>query len=207
MFQKTYTVDYLTKKRVENTGELPSYYCENTHPKIIDRDIWECVQLEFHRRDRFSKERKVIKFYGENEKLMFSARMFCRVCGNNLMRRKSKRKEDMGEYYWGCKKYRMGRYKEIGPDDCNNGIRIKEALLEEVFVRAWNQLVEDRGWENEVKPKDVLEKYRVAELIKLTNEIGKIEKLTYELVLKTLDYIEIDNDGKIEIVFLAGIKI
>ncbi|SNT27956.1 hypothetical protein SAMN05446037_10723 [Anaerovirgula multivorans] len=28
LLQKTYTVDFLTKKRVENTGEIPQYYVE-----------------------------------------------------------------------------------------------------------------------------------------------------------------------------------
>jgi hypothetical protein len=29
--QKTYTVDFLTKMRVENNGEVPQYYVEDSH--------------------------------------------------------------------------------------------------------------------------------------------------------------------------------
>lgn len=31
LLQKTYTVDFLTKKRVSNNGIVPQYYVENSH--------------------------------------------------------------------------------------------------------------------------------------------------------------------------------
>jgi site-specific DNA recombinase len=31
LLQKTYTVDFLTKKRVKNNGIVPQYYVENSH--------------------------------------------------------------------------------------------------------------------------------------------------------------------------------
>lgn len=34
LLQKTYTVDFLSKKRAENDGEVPQYYVENSHPAI-----------------------------------------------------------------------------------------------------------------------------------------------------------------------------
>ena len=35
ILQKSYTVDFLTKKKKINEGELPQYYVENSHPAII----------------------------------------------------------------------------------------------------------------------------------------------------------------------------
>lgn len=35
LLQKTYTVDFLTQKRVSNNGIVPQYYVENSHPAII----------------------------------------------------------------------------------------------------------------------------------------------------------------------------
>ena len=43
LLQKTYTVDFLSKKRAENDGDVPQYYVENSHPAIIDKDTWEAV--------------------------------------------------------------------------------------------------------------------------------------------------------------------
>ena len=35
LLQKTYTVDFLTKKRVKNNGLIPQYYVENNHEPIM----------------------------------------------------------------------------------------------------------------------------------------------------------------------------
>ena len=42
--QKTYTVDFLTKKRVKNKGIMPQYYVENDHPAIIPKSVFMQVQ-------------------------------------------------------------------------------------------------------------------------------------------------------------------
>lgn len=39
--KKTYTVDFLTKKRVENNGDVFQYYVEESHAAIIDKGKWE----------------------------------------------------------------------------------------------------------------------------------------------------------------------
>jgi site-specific DNA recombinase len=56
LFQKTYTIDFLSKKRAENNGEVPQYYVEESHPAIIDKDMWEAVQLEMDRRKAFAEK-------------------------------------------------------------------------------------------------------------------------------------------------------
>ena len=38
LLQKTYTVDFLSKKRVKNNGIVPQYYVENSHEPIIPRE-------------------------------------------------------------------------------------------------------------------------------------------------------------------------
>ena len=48
--QKTYTVDFLNKKRVQNKGIVPQYYVENSHEPIIPRDLYMQVQEEMIRR-------------------------------------------------------------------------------------------------------------------------------------------------------------
>lgn len=40
LLQKTYTVDYLSKKRIKNNGIMPQYYVENDHEAIIPKDIF-----------------------------------------------------------------------------------------------------------------------------------------------------------------------
>jgi len=40
LLQKTYTVDFLSKKRVKNQGIVPQYYIEDNHEAIIPRELF-----------------------------------------------------------------------------------------------------------------------------------------------------------------------
>ena len=50
LLQKTYTTDFLTKKRIKNNGTIPQYYVEGDHEAIIPKDIFLLVQEELVRR-------------------------------------------------------------------------------------------------------------------------------------------------------------
>jgi len=50
LLQKKFTVDFLTKKRKANEGEVPQYYVQNSHPAIIEPDEFDAVQAEIARR-------------------------------------------------------------------------------------------------------------------------------------------------------------
>ena len=41
LLQKTYTVDFLTKKRVKNNGIVQQYYVEDSHPPIINKEEFD----------------------------------------------------------------------------------------------------------------------------------------------------------------------
>lgn len=43
LLQKTYTVDFMTKKKVINKGIVPQYYVEDDHEPIIPKELFtEC---------------------------------------------------------------------------------------------------------------------------------------------------------------------
>ena len=46
LLQKSYTVDFLSKKMKINEGEVPQYYVENSHPAIISPEVFDMVQLK-----------------------------------------------------------------------------------------------------------------------------------------------------------------
>ena len=46
LLQKTYTVDFMTKKKVKNTGLVPQYYVEDDHEAIIPKELFYRVQEE-----------------------------------------------------------------------------------------------------------------------------------------------------------------
>ena len=44
LLQKSFTVDFLTKKKKTNEGEIPQYYVKDNHEAIIDPETFEMVQ-------------------------------------------------------------------------------------------------------------------------------------------------------------------
>ncbi len=44
LLQKTYTTDFLTKKKKMNNGEVPQYYVKINHEEIIDENTFDMVQ-------------------------------------------------------------------------------------------------------------------------------------------------------------------
>ena len=46
LLQKTYTVDFMTKKKVMNNGIVPQYYVENDHEAIIPKELFYRVQYK-----------------------------------------------------------------------------------------------------------------------------------------------------------------
>lgn len=85
LLQKTYTVDFLTKERSVNNGEVPMYYVEKSHPAIIVKEIWEAVQLEMQRRKDYMDSNGVKQLdFIKVEDNPFSGRVICGTCGSPL---------------------------------------------------------------------------------------------------------------------------
>jgi hypothetical protein len=105
LLQKTYSTDYLTKKRAVNQGELPQYYIKNSHPGIVDCDTWACVQLELARQADYCKTHFISKYQISGEENPLSARIICATCGRTYMLLKAKRRGEEGRKYWRCKSF------------------------------------------------------------------------------------------------------
>src|SRR5690606_28412208 len=87
LLQKTYTVDFLTKKRVQNTGQIPRYYVEESHPAIITKDMREAVQLEMERRRAFAEKHGIVKVDYATVENPFAGRVICGHCGSPFGRK------------------------------------------------------------------------------------------------------------------------
>lgn len=74
ILQKTYTVDFLSKKVRKNTGERDSYLVTQSHEPIIAPDVYERVQRELSRR-RSARPKKA------DEDSPFANRLVCGDCG------------------------------------------------------------------------------------------------------------------------------
>lgn len=83
LLQKTYRENYLTKKTLINTGELPKYIATGTHEAIISEEDFNAVQAEIERRAAkyAPAEKDCMKRYP------FSALIVCDNCGKNYRRK------------------------------------------------------------------------------------------------------------------------
>lgn len=128
LLQKTYTVDFLSKKVKANDGEVPQYYVEHSHEAIIEPEIFELVQAEMKRRSGKEQHSGVS---------IFSGKVQCAECGGWY-----------GAKVWHSNdKYRRVVYQ------CNNKFRnksgcgtphITEDEVKNYFIKALNKLLSGR---------------------------------------------------------------
>ena len=126
LLQKTYTTDFLTKKKKVNEGEIPQYYVENAHPAIIEPSVFERVQLEMQKRASSENRHSGVG--------IFASRIKCGECGGWY-----------GSKVWhSTSKYRRTIYQ------CNNKFKngekcgtphLTEEAIKAAFVSAANTLL------------------------------------------------------------------
>lgn len=129
ILQKKFTVDFLTKKQKVNEGEVPQYYVENSHPAIIEPEVFDLVQAEIKRRKTTGRQQSGLD--------CFSSKIVCGECGGFY-----------GSKVWhSTDKYRRTVWQ------CNNkfknGTRCKtphlsEETLQRAFVEAFNRVIENK---------------------------------------------------------------
>ena len=87
LLQKTYTVDFLTKKREKNQGQIAQYYVGNNHPAIVKPEIWEAVQLEEQRRREYMKLHHIKAYSSDLANNPFASKIICGECGEAFGRK------------------------------------------------------------------------------------------------------------------------
>lgn len=131
LLQKTYTVDFLNKKRIKNNGEMPQYYVEDDHEAIIPKELFLKVQEEIARRgsqvDCMGRRR------GFSSKHCFTNLMYCAECGEPF-RRVHWNNRGCKSIVWRC----TSRLDKKG--ECH-ARTIYEDVLKQAFVTALNQLI------------------------------------------------------------------
>ena len=133
LLQKTYTTDFLTKKRIKNNGTMPQYYVEGDHEAIIPKDIFLLVQEELARRRRVhTTENGKRRCY--SCKHCFAQIVFCGECGE-YYRRVHWNNRGCRSIVWRC----CSRLENTG-HACRSRT-VNEAILEQVVLDAINQVL------------------------------------------------------------------
>ncbi|KZL92873.1 recombinase family protein [Clostridium magnum] len=133
LLQKTYTVDFLSKKRVKNNGIVPQYYVENSHEPIIPRDLYMQVQEEMVRRASIQSG-KGGKKRVYSSKYALSSTVYCGQCGD-IYRRVHWNNRGYKSIVWRC----VSRLEEK-ESDCTSPT-INEETLQTAVIKAINELL------------------------------------------------------------------
>jgi len=145
--QKTYTIDFLTKKKVKNQGYAPQYYIEDNHEAIIPKELFHQVQVEKARRASLNKAavtRKANK--AKKEKSKYSSKyvltelLTCGECGHSY-RRQTWSKYGQKSAVWRCE----DRLKQGTSSKCHHSPTLKEEQLHDAIMKAINNVVENNG--------------------------------------------------------------
>ncbi|MDO4302011.1 MAG: recombinase family protein [Clostridia bacterium] len=204
--QKGHTVDFLTKTRKKNEGELQKFYIEEDHEAIIEPEVWECVQLEMQRRKQYIKEHSLNSFSVKTETNPFYGKVLCGEC-NNTFGRKTWMNGEKSRKVWQCN----SRYRVKGVQSCCNR-HIEESTVEQIFIIAWNAIIDNLEscrvkWNVLASGEDLLMAYKARDFLKLTENAEHIDKVDTDFMIRVLDNITIYESGKIIIKFYDGTEI
>ena len=137
LLQKTVTVDFLTKKRVENRGIAPQYYVEGSHEAIIPRDLYMMVQEEMLRRSSLETGTGKKRVY--SGKYALSSIVYCEHCGD-LFQRTHWSIHGKKKIVWRC----TSRLHMKDSGICCPARTVPEAQLQKAVVRAVNEVFLDQ---------------------------------------------------------------
>lgn len=176
---KTFTVDPISHRRLENMGEEEKYYVNNHHEPIISEELFNEAQLLL--RKRSSKHNNTGRGEKYSRKYAFSSKIECAFCGGTAIRRKWHSGTSHESYNWQC-----GTSIKGGRTACADGKGIKETLIEEAFVEAFNRMNNDNREMIEEFLKNIEEALDInvhsSDLVKLKKEIASLEKKASRLV-------------------------
>ncbi len=182
---KTFKPDVLSKRRLKNEGQAPSYEVKNSHPSIISQEMFDLVQAEKLRRNTLRSSVKTGK--GKySRKYVLSGLLVCGQCGAKL--RRFGRALASGEYVptWVCVTHQKNRAAcDMKP--------LKETDILDAYKRAVGRLLGDAG--------EILEIVKAATKEGLdlpdTQSLDNIEEKLIRTRKKVLELFKDKRDGNI----------
>ena len=130
LLQKSFVVNFLTKKKKPNEGELPNYYIEDSHEPIIQPDEWEAVQAEIARRKTLGRPISC--------QSPFSTKIKCGCCGAWFGSKVWQSNTKYRAIIWRCNdRYKKSAQKCATP-------HIKDDVIKAAFPLAFNRFMGNR---------------------------------------------------------------
>ena len=141
LMQKTFRQDFINRKAIKNTGQLPMYLIENHHEGIVSREKYDAVQAEMARRNAAKSPSKnaVTGMASYASKYALSERLVCGECGT-LYRRCTWTRNGEKRVVWRC----VSRL-DYGKKYCHNSPTLDEAPLQQAILAVLNTAMADKN--------------------------------------------------------------
>lgn len=189
---KTFTVDPISKRRLDNFGEEDRFYIRDHHEPIISEEVFEKAQEILQRRSKARSLREDGKREKFSRQYAFSCLLECGFCGSTLSRRSCHSGTQYNKIIWQC----VTSTKK-GKKFCPDSKGIAESTIEQAFIESYRLLC--------ANDKDVLDEFlkrteetlcdsnAAKQLVKVERELQSIEMKRSKLVDMRLDE-EIDKN-------------
>lgn len=135
---KTFTVDPISKRRLENFGEEDQFYIRNHHEPIISEEVFDKAQEILARRTQVRKVGVLGKREKFTRKYSFSCITKCGFCGGALTRRNWHSGTTHSKIVWQCATATQG-----GKKYCPDSKGIEEKQIEQAFLESFRLLNAD----------------------------------------------------------------
>ncbi|MDO4977022.1 MAG: recombinase family protein [Eubacteriales bacterium] len=132
---KTFTLDPISKRRLDNHGEEEQYYIHDHHEPIISKEVFEKAQEIRNRRNGKKKSALVGKREKYSRQYAFSCLLECGFCGSNLSRRNWHSGTANCKTIWQC----VTSTKK-GKKNCPDSKGIPEYVIEKAFMESYRML-------------------------------------------------------------------
>ena len=187
LLKKTFSIDFLHKKRYKNEGQKKMYFVENSHPAIVTKEVFKAAQVERTKRNMKSNdEKEVVESHHQNRyssKNPLSNKIICSECGALYRRAVWTKRNKEKEPVWRC----SNRLKN-GNAICPNSVTLKEKPLLDALTSLINgktkskektRLELAKELSEYLNPKDIIEKKQ-----KLNCELENVNSQINELLDK-----------------------
>ena len=138
LLEKSFTVDPISKRRIENFGEEEQYYIKDHHEPIVSPEIWDMAQ-EIRTKRSYNHPKQ----YGDKRekytrKYALSSMCECGFCGTKLTRRMLHSSSKYATPSWYC---RTAANK--GKENCPNSKTVHELIIQNAFLEMYRLLAQN----------------------------------------------------------------
>ncbi|MEA3423634.1 MAG: recombinase family protein [Bacillota bacterium] len=184
---KTFTVDPITKQRLDNKGEEEMYYIKDHHEPIISKEIFEAAQAIRNKRNCNMEKGRVARY---SRQYTFSSKIKCGFCEGTVGRRAWNSGSKSKKAVWHCIKS-----SKHGKKYCPDSKGLAENIIEEGFVKVFNEMCTSNA--------EIIEEFLLTVEKSIGNSQSKkeLDKLNSELTLlesKIQKLIDLHLDGAID---------